>query len=204
MSDEGVRVGPVAIPRRKWTERHWSHFGFGALLSILFLTFIDITIISAVLSNVQSQLHSGVTDLQWMVGGYALAFASLMLICGSLADNFGRKKLMLIGVGVFCVGSVVCAIATSSAELIVGRVVMGIGAAASEPGTLSMIRQIYPNSRERARALGAWAAVSGLALATGPVLGSVLVGLWSWRAVFWFNLVFGVVAFAVAMCGGAP
>jgi len=75
------------------------HVGFAALLSILFLTFLDNTVISAVLANVQSELHSGVSQLQWVVGGYALAFASLMLICGSLGDNFGRKKVMLIGNG---------------------------------------------------------------------------------------------------------
>jgi EmrB/QacA subfamily drug resistance transporter len=174
------------------------HLGFSALLSILFLTFLDNTVISAVLSNVQSELHSGVSQLQWVVGGYALAFASLMLICGSLGDNYGRKKVMLIGVVIFCAGSIVCALAHSSSTLVIGRVIMGIGAAASEPGTLSMIRHIYPEPKARARALGAWAAVSGLALAMGPVLGGALVGFWSWRAVFWFNLAFGCLALAVA------
>ncbi|MBW4078294.1 MAG: MFS transporter [Acidobacteria bacterium] len=175
-----------------------TNFGFVTLLSLLFLTFLDNTVISAVLANVQSELHSSISDLQWIVGGYSLAFASLMLTCGSLGDNFGRKKVMLLGAGIFCVGSVVCAVSTSSAELIIGRVVMGIGAAGSEPGTLSMIRHIYPERRRRARALGAWAAVSGLALAMGPVLGATLVGIWSWRAVFWFNLLFGSLALVCA------
>lgn len=175
------------------------HFGFVTLLSILFLTFLDNTVISAVLANVQSSLHSGISELQWIVGGYALAFASLMLICGSLGDNYGRKKIMLIGVAVFCSGSVICAVSNSSTELIIGRVVMGIGAAGSEPGTLSMIRHIYPEHRQRARALGAWAAVSGLALALGPVVGATLVGIWSWRAVFWFNLLFGSLALLCAL-----
>jgi multidrug resistance protein len=114
-----------------------------------------------------------------------------MLICGSLGDNFGRKRVMLIGVAVFCCGSVVCAFAGTPTQLIIGRIIMGVGAAGSEPGTLSMIRHIYPDKRLRARALGAWAAVSGLALALGPVIGGILVGLWSWRSVFWFNFVFG-------------
>ncbi len=175
-----------------------NNFAFITLLSLLFLTFLDNTVISAVLSNVQADLHSGISELQWIVGGYSLAFASLMLTCGSLGDNFGRKKIMLIGAGVFCAGSVVCAVSTSSAELIIGRVVMGIGAAGSEPGTLSMIRHIFPERRRRARALGAWAAVSGLALAMGPVVGATLVGIWSLRAVFWFNLLFGSLALICA------
>jgi EmrB/QacA subfamily drug resistance transporter len=179
-------------------RRGRSHLCFAALLSILFLTFLDNTVISAALSDVQAELHSSVTQLQWVVGGYALTFASLMLICGSLGDNFGRKRIMLIGVAVFCAGSIVSALATTSTMLIIGRVVMGAGAAGSEPGTLSMIRHIYPDPRPRARALGAWAAVSGLALAMGPVLGGALVGFWSWRAVFWFNLAFGAGALLVA------
>lgn len=182
----------VVRPRRLELSKH---FAFTALLFILFLTFLDNTIISAVLANVQSELHSGVSQLQWVVGGYALAFASLMLMCGSLGDNFGRKKVILVGVAIFCAGSIVSAVSTSSTELIVGRVIMGVGAAASEPGTLSMIRHIYPDQRRRARALGAWAAVSGLALAMGPVIGATLVGIWSWRAIFWFNLLFGALAF---------
>ncbi len=192
-------VGESAAPPRRagpWTWK--SHAGIIALLAILFLTFLDNTVISAVLANVQNELHSGVTQLQWMVGGYALAFASLMLMCGALGDAYGRRRVMVIGVAVFCAGSIICAVAPTSAVLIGGRVVMGAGAAASEPGTLSMIRQIYPDARLRARALGAWAAVSGLALAIGPVLGGALTGLWSWRAIFWFNVIFGGLAFVVA------
>ena len=168
------------------------------LLFVLFLTFLDNTIVTVVLANVQSDLHASVSQLQWVVNGYALAFAGLMLSFGTLGDILGRKGVMLTGVAVFCCGSVIAAVAPTTDLLIAGRVVMGIGAAASEPGTLSMIRHLYPDRAERARSLGLWAAVSSLGLALGPLIGSLLVFGWSWRAIFWFNLFFGVVAFVCA------
>jgi EmrB/QacA subfamily drug resistance transporter len=161
---------------------------------VLFLTFLDNTIVSVTLSSVQSTLHTGVSALQWVVSAYALVFASLMLPAGAVSDFLGRKKVMLIGVGIFCAGSVLGALAPNVEVLWAARGIMGLGAAASEPGTLSMIRHLYTDRRERAQALGVWAAVSGLALAAGPVIGGALVGVWSWRAVFWFNLAFGLVA----------
>src|SRR5580658_644291 len=169
------------------------------LCVVLFLTFLDNTIVSVGLANVQSDLHAGVTSLQWVVNGYALTFASFMLIAGMLGDFLGRKRIMLAGVAVFCAGSVVAATAANVDWLIAGRVIMGLGAAASEPGTLSIIRHVYPDKETRADALGVWAAVSGLALALGPVIGGVLVGVSSWRMIFWFNLAIGAVAFAMAL-----
>ena len=168
------------------------------MCGVLFLTFLDNTVVSVGLANVQSDLHAGVTSLQWVVNGYALTFASFMLVAGMLGDIFGRKRVMLVGVAIFCGGSVMAALAGNVDWLIAGRVIMGIGAAASEPGTLSIIRHVYPDRETRADALGVWAAVSGLALALGPVIGGVLVGFSSWRAIFWFNLGFGVVAFVLA------
>jgi MFS family permease len=103
---------------------------------------------------------------------------------------------MVGGIAVFCAGSLLCALAPSVGWVIGGRAVMGVGAAASEPGTLSVIRQLYPDRSERARALGGWAAVSGLALALGPVIGGVLISVGTWRDVFWFNLVLGVILLA--------
>ena len=159
------------------------------LLFVLFLTFLDNTIVTVVLANVQSDLHASVSQLQWVVNGYALTFASLMLSFGTIGDLLGRKKVILFGVAVFCAGSVIAAVAPTTDVLIAGRVVMGIGAAASEPGTLSMIRHLYPDRAQRARSLGIWAAVSSLGLALGPLIGGLLVFGWSWRAIFWANVV---------------
>jgi EmrB/QacA subfamily drug resistance transporter len=167
------------------------------LMVVLFLTFLDNTVVSVALGSVQSTLHAGVTALQWVVSSYALTFAAAMLAFGMIGDEFGRKRVMLTGAGVFCAGSVVCALAPNVQMLIAGRAVMGIGAAASEPGTLSMLRHLYPEDRIRARAIGVWTAVCGLALALGPVIGGMLVGVWDWRAIFWFNLAFGLAALVV-------
>jgi EmrB/QacA subfamily drug resistance transporter len=168
------------------------------LCTLLFLTFLDNTVVSVALGDIQTSLHANVADLQWVVGAYALTFASIMLACGMIGDELGRKKVMLAGAGVFCAGSVLCALAPNVQTLIAGRAVMGLGAAASEPGTLSMLRHLYPDARARSRAIGVWAATSGFALAAGPVVGGVLVGVWNWRGIFWFNLAFGLAALIVA------
>jgi len=177
---------------------HARGIALAALCTLLFLTFLDNTVVSVGLGNMQTDLHASIADLQWVVGGYALAFASIMLACGMIGDELGRKKVMLSGAGVFCAGSVLCALAPNPQTLIAGRAVMGLGAAASEPGTLSILRHIYTDTRERAWAIGIWAAVSGLALALGPVIGGAIVGAWSWRGIFWFNLVFGLAALIAA------
>lgn len=163
---------------------------------VLFVTFLDNTIVAVALASVQTELHAGIQALQWVVNGYALAFAGLMLAFGSIGDRFGRRAVMIAGLAMFTVGSLLGAFAISSGMLIGARVVMGVGAAASEPGTLSMIRQLFPDPAERAQALGVWSAIAGLALAAGPVIGGVLVGVWSWRLVFVFNVVVGLVALA--------
>jgi EmrB/QacA subfamily drug resistance transporter len=187
LTGAGAEAALLSPPRRA---------ALATVLAVLFLTFLDTTIVSVTLGDLETDISAGVIPLQWVLNAYALVFASLMLVGGSLADRLGRKWVMLAGVAIFCVGSLLCALASGVALVITGRAVMGLGAAASEPGTLSVIRQLYPDGRERARALGAWSAVSGLALALGPVIGGLLVGLGDWRSVFWFNLALGLVLLA--------
>jgi MFS family permease len=159
-----------------------------AACAVLYLTFLDMTVVSVTLGSVQADLHAGVMALQWVVNAYALVFACLMFVMGSLGDRLGRKRVMVAGITVFCAASVVAALAPTVAVLIAARAVMGVGAAASEPATLSILRHVFPEHRTRAHALAAWSAVSGLALATGPVIGGLLVGVGGWPAVFWFNV----------------
>lgn len=168
-----------------------------AVCTLLFLTFLDNTIVSVALGDIQQDTHAGVQSLQWIVNAYALVFASMMLVAGAFGDRYGHRKVMLAGAAVFAGGSVVCALAGSAGVLIAGRAVMGLGAAASEPATLAMLRFLYPGQRERARATGAWAAVCGLALALGPVIGGLIVGIANWHWIFWFNLAFGLAAFGL-------
>lgn len=169
------------------------------VLGVLFLTFLDTTIVTVVLGDIQFELGAGVIPLQWVVNAYALPFAALMLFAGSLGDRVGRQRLMVIGIVIFIAGSVMCAIAPSVEWLIAGRAVMGVGAAASEPGTLSIIRQLYPDAKRRARAIGGWAAVSGLSLALGPVIGGLFTAAAGWRSVFWFNVVAGALLLVMAI-----
>lgn len=187
-------MSAVSLDRRV-RFRSWP---LATLCAVLFLTFLDNTIVSVTLADIQKTLQAGISQLQWVVDGYLLAFTGLMLAGGTLGDLFGRKRVMLAGVALFCLGSLVAAVAPDPTVLIAGRVVMGIGAAASEPGTLSMIRHVYPDPGPRARALAAWTAVSGAALAFGPIIGGVLVGAVGWRGVFWFGLAFGAFALLAA------
>ena len=191
----GEPTAAAGFPGVAWRRRP---VALAALCTLLFLTFLDTTVVSVALASMQADLHAGVSALQWVVGAYALTFAALMLTFGMVADGFGRKKIMLAGAGVYCAGAALSALAPGIGILIAGRAVMGLGAAASEPGTLSMIRQLYPDHRSRNRALGVWAAVSGCSLALGPVLGGTLVGVWSWRGIFWFDVTFGIAALAIA------
>ena len=193
MNDAALLGSPASSLRL----RRGQSLALAALCTLLFLTFLDNTVVSVALGDVQSSLHAGVQSLQWVVNGYALVFASVMLAAGAIGDEFGHRKVMLAGAGVFCAGSVLCALAPNTSVLIAGRAIMGLGAAGSEPGTLAMLRYVYPERRQRARATGVWAAVSGLALALGPVIGGALVGLGGWRWIFWFNLILGLTAMSV-------
>ena len=194
-------VRSVGAPaERAPAPRHGSRgLALAVLTLVLFLTFLDNTIVSVALGSVQAELHAGVSALQWVVSAYALTFAGAMLAFGMVGDEFGRKRVMLIGVGIFCAGSVLAALAPNIGLVIAGRAVMGFGAAASEPGTLSMLRHLYTEERSRNRAVGVWAAVSGLALALGPVIGGALVGVWNWRGIFWFNVAFGLAALVAGL-----
>src|SRR5437016_5707572 len=153
----------------------------------------DNTMVGVAVPDIRHDFRAGVTSLEWVVAGYIVAFAGLLFTGGLLGDRYGRKRALLAGVAVFGAGAVLAATATDARQLVVGRVVQGLGAACSEPGTLSLVRQLHPDPLRRAKVLGGWAAASGIALAAGPVAAGLLVAAGGWRAVFWGELVAAVV-----------
>jgi DHA2 family methylenomycin A resistance protein-like MFS transporter len=157
-----------------------------------FLVILDVTVVTVALPAVGSALRTGVTGLQWIVDGYTLTFAGLLLFCGGLGDRIGGKPVFLAGLGVFTLASACCGLAPSAGPLIAARLLQGAGAALMVPSSLMLLQHAYPDRRSRGRAFGAWGMVAGTAAAAGPVLGGVLVSSVGWRWVFFVNLPFGI------------
>jgi EmrB/QacA subfamily drug resistance transporter len=166
----------------------------GATYAVLALTMADNTMVGVAVPRIRDDFRAGVTSLEWIVAGYIVSFAGLLFTGGVLGDRYGRKRALLTGVAVFAAGAVVAATAPNVQILVLGRVIQGVGAACSEPGTLSLVRQLYPDDARRSRVLGGWAAASGVALAAGPVAAGLLVAIGGWRAVFWGEFVAAAVA----------
>src|SRR5690348_5042670 len=159
---------------------------------------LDTTIVNVALPDLGRQLHATTRDLQWIVDGYNLAFAALVLTAGSLGDRFGRRPALLIGLGGFAVSSLVGAAVTSAAALIAVRFVMGVSAAVIFPTTLSIITNAFPDRGERAKAVGLWGAVTGLGVAVGPVTGGLLLAHFGWPSVFVALVPVALIAAALA------
>jgi DHA2 family methylenomycin A resistance protein-like MFS transporter len=162
-----------------------------------FLVLLDVTILNVALPRIGADLGSSVSGLQWVVDGYAIALASLMLAGGTVGDLRGHKRVVLSGLAVFGVGSLGCALAPGTAALVLARVIQGVGAALLLPGTLTIITRAYPDARDQARAIGIWAGIGSAALPAGPLLGGALVDWVGWRSIFLLNLPIVVAAFAV-------
>src|SRR5919206_1391970 len=141
-----------------------------------FLVLLDVTIVNVALPHIGAGLHAGVSSLQWVVDGYAIALAALMLAGGTIGDLYGHKRVVLAGLAVFGAGSAGCGFASSVEMLVAARVVQGVGAALLLPGTLAIVTHAFPEPAARARAIGVWAGVGSAALPAGPVLGGALVG----------------------------
>jgi len=155
-----------------------------ALLLAAFLVNLDTTLVNVALPDLVRELHATTTQLQWVVDSFNLVFAALLLTFGSLSDRFGRKGMLLAGMTVFGAASLIGGFTTSPAQLISARSVMGLGAAMTFPATLSLISNVFTERGERARAIGLWGAVAGVAIAMGPIVGGWLLEHFSWASIF--------------------
>jgi EmrB/QacA subfamily drug resistance transporter len=159
---------------------------------------LDTTIVNVALPDLSRQLHASTRDLQWIVDGYNLAFAALVLTAGSIGDRFGRRPALLVGLVGFAAASAAGALVTSAGALVAVRFVMGTCAALIFPTTLSIITNAYPDRSERAKAIGVWGAVTGLGVAVGPVTGGLLLAHFAWPSVFVALVPVALVAAALA------
>ena len=174
------------------TDRRW--WILAVLCLSVLLVVVDNTIVNVALPTISKDLHASTEALQWIVDGYTLTFAGLLLVGGNLGDRLGRRRVLQLGLALFGLTSVGAALAHTSAELIAARAAMGVAAALIYPATLALLNNVFTVPRERATAIGIWSAVSGLAVAIGPVSGGALLQHFSWSSVFYVNVPLVVVA----------
>ncbi|HZO34379.1 MAG TPA: MFS transporter [Gaiellaceae bacterium] len=174
----------VTAENKQW----WT---LGAVSVGLFMIMLDNTVVNVALPAMQRSLHIGLSELEWVVTGYALTFAAFMLTGGKLADLIGRRLIFMLGLAIFTGASLACGFAPNGGFLIGARVVQGLGGALMNPATLSIITATFP-PRQRGTAIGIWAGVSAMALAIGPLVGGVLTEHGNWNWIFFINVPIGI------------
>jgi EmrB/QacA subfamily drug resistance transporter len=177
--------------QRKW----WTLI---AVCLAIFMLLLDITVVNVALPDIQRSLHASFSDLQWVVNAYALTLAAFLLTAGAVADLIGRKRVFVTGLFVFTIASAVCGLSTSPLMLNLARAVQGTGGAMMFATSLALIAQAF-HGKERGTAFGAFGAVTGAAVAVGPVLGGVITSGIGWKWIFFVNLPIGAVAVAVTL-----
>ena len=162
------------------------------------LAFIDATVVNIALPHLGASLHADAAGLQWTVNGYTLSLTALLLLGGSLGDRFGRRRIFVIGVGWFALASLLCGLAPSIRSLVAARVLQGVGGALLAPGALAILEASF-HPQDRARAIGAWSGLGGIAGALGPFLGGWLVQVATWRLVFLINVPLAAIVALIAL-----
>ena len=164
-----------------------------------FMAVLDSTVVNVALPDMARSLGTGIAGMQWVVDGYALLFASLLLTAGALGDRLGNRGMFVAGLALFTLASALCGIAPSLGALVAFRALQGVGAAVQVPASLALLRHAYHDPAERAQAIGIWAAATGVAVAAGPVVGGILTHAWTWRSVFLVNLPVGVLGIVLTL-----
>ncbi len=181
----------IASARRKW-------LALALLCAVQFMVILDIAIVNVALPSIQVDLGFSQENLQWVISAYALIFGGFLLLGGRMADIIGRRKLFLIGLAVFTVGSLLCGLSWDEASLIGSRAIQGLGAAIISPAALAILMTTFAEGRERNIALGAWGAVGGFGAAAGVLLGGLLTDALSWEWIFFVNIPVGMLGLALA------
>jgi len=163
-----------------------------------FMAALDAQVVTTALGNIRHDLGASIETLQWTVNAYNLSFAVLLLTGAALGDRFGRRRMFVVGIGLFVGASVICAIAGNAATLITGRALQGAGAALLVPLAMALLSAVFPRE-ERAKALGIFGGVTGLALIAGPVAGGAIAEGFAWQWIFWINVPIGLVTIALAL-----
>jgi MFS transporter, DHA2 family, methylenomycin A resistance protein len=189
---------PAAQPRPHFSEPRRRWLTLLAMCVSLFIIQVDVTIVNVTLPSIQHSLHTTPGDLESAISAYTLALAALIPVGGALGDRYGRKRVFLIGVTVFALGSMACALSPSAPALIGFRALQGVGGAAMLALTLSIITETFP-AEIRAGAIGTWAAIGGTGFGVGPVAGGILLSFFGWSSIFWVNVPFAVAAVALTL-----
>ncbi|HKH40266.1 MAG TPA: MFS transporter, partial [Solirubrobacterales bacterium] len=176
-------------------ERKW--WTLIAVSVATFMLLLDITVVNVALPSIRADLGASFTDLQWVVDAYALTLAALVLTAGSLADRLGRRRLFAVGLGIFSVASLLCALAPDPTFLNGARALQGVGGAVMFAVSLALVAQEFPAGRERGTAMGIYGASIGVAVAIGPLVGGALTDSLGWESVFYLNVPVGIAAIAV-------
>ncbi|GLW56516.1 MFS transporter [Kitasatospora phosalacinea] len=178
-------------------DRHrWQ--ALATLCVTMFMAMLDNVIVNIALPRIGRDLDAGISGLQWVAEGYSLVYAALLLTGGTLGDRHGRTRVYRIGLALFTLGSAAAALAGGTGALVAARMLQGVGAALLTPGSLAILRQVFTDEKERARAIGLWSGVSALGLSVGPVVGGPMVDAFGWASVFWINVPVGLVGLVLA------